>query len=388
MGTLRRARRMPARFPNPSALAAQAGVDRTILTAYLAEHYHITPAVWLERTRLTAAMRKLTAQQWRDAGERAGYPNADAFAKALKRHCGMTPETYARLSGRSQYVVELPRGYRADGVRALLGRDGDSRTQGVTTQGVWKSLAFRGAGLRLEIDFEANAARVTLASNGKRLPRAAAPASVEVVRRLLGLVAPRPSAQALKTGPWRQIPGTSASYYPALYAEPFEALTWAVVGQQINLKFAATLVRRLTDYFAGGNRFPLMPTPAQLAEADPGPLTKLQLSRAKADTLVRVSRGIVAGDLALDDLPRLGAPATRAALIRYKGIGPWTAEYLALRGYGFADCLPLGDAGLAAGVRAAFELDQRPSAATIAALAEPFAPYRSLATHFLWRSAL
>lgn len=386
--TVERARRAPAEFPNPSKLAAAAGVDGTRLKSWLAEHYHMTPRAWLERARLAAATSRLKGRGWRDTPDRVGYEREDTFISAFKRHHGMTPDAYAALRGRSEYLFELPRRYRPEGVLSLLGRDEGSRTQGLTPNGIWKNFAVKGVAVRLAIEFKGNAAQVALASKGDALPRESAWSSVEVVRRLLGLGAPRPSGRALKLDPWCRIPGTSEHHYPALYAEPFEALTWAIVGQQINLKFAATLIRRLTDHYTGSDALPLMPTPAQLAEADPAPLTKLQLSRAKAGTLVRVSRAIVAGDLALDELHHLGAPAARAALIHYKGIGPWTAEYLALRGFGFADCLPVGDAGLAAGVRTAFGLEARPAAGTIAALAKPFAPHRSLATHFFWRSAV
>lgn len=385
---LRQVAGKPDRFPAPAAMAKAAEVDPKTLAKFIAEHHHLSPRAWLERCRLAAAKRKLAGPQWRSAADSVGFESPDRLDRALQRDCGMTAEDYARLGGRTRYSLQLPRRYRPEGVRGLLGRDADSPTQGLTATGLWKNLLLVGKPVRLGIEFAAGAARVSLSSTHPRLPRDAARSSVEAARRLLGLGAARPGERALRARPWCQIPGTSTNFYPALYADPFEALTWAIVGQQINLKFAATLVRRLTAYFTKGDPLPLMPSPGQLAAAEPTELISLQLSRAKAATLVRISRGIVAGDIDLEALSYRGVPAAREALIHYKGIGPWTAEYLALRGFGFADCLPVGDAGLVAGVRSAFNLDERPSAATIAALAQPFAPYRSLATHFLWRSTL
>ena len=99
-------------------------------------------------------------------------------------------------------------------------------------------------------------------------------------------------------------------------------------------------------------------------------------------------RGITligASALELDALPGQGVPEMRRRLGALWGIGPWTTEYMLLRGYGYADVAPVGDSGLRQGLQRFFRLDQAPNDEKAAELMGKFAPYRSLATHHLWR---
>ena len=67
-------------------------------------------------------------------------------------------------------------------------------------------------------------------------------------------------------------------------------------------------------------------------------------------------------------------------------MGPWTTHYVLMRGCGFGDCVPLGDAGLTLALQRQFALERRPSVRETADAMAPFAPYRSLATFHLWAS--
>jgi 3-methyladenine DNA glycosylase/8-oxoguanine DNA glycosylase len=67
-----------------------------------------------------------------------------------------------------------------------------------------------------------------------------------------------------------------------------------------------------------------------------------------------------------------------------RGLGPWTVQYAFLRGVGFADCLPAGDAGLAQGL--ARLSGNRPKEPQVREIMTKFAPYRSLATYHVWAS--
>jgi AraC family transcriptional regulator of adaptative response / DNA-3-methyladenine glycosylase II len=111
-----------------------------------------------------------------------------------------------------------------------------------------------------------------------------------------------------------------------------------------------------------------------------------QLSRRKAEYLLDAARAIAAGDLPLDELARGPAPALERALLERRGIGPWTARYVMLRACGLADCVPVGDAGLAAALERFFALPARPGPEETEALMLPFAPHRSFATNHLWTS--
>ena len=69
-----------------------------------------------------------------------------------------------------------------------------------------------------------------------------------------------------------------------------------------------------------------------------------------------------------------------------RGLGVWSTQYILMRALERADCVPVGDSGLKAGLQRFFELAERPTPERTQALMEPFAPHRSLATFHLWKS--
>jgi 3-methyladenine DNA glycosylase/8-oxoguanine DNA glycosylase len=175
-----------------------------------------------------------------------------------------------------------------------------------------------------------------------------------------------------------------------LAATPFEALTWAIVGQQINVRFAVSLRRALVELAGravpGGGGLLVHPTPEAVAALEPAELTKLRFSRSKAEYLVGMARRVADGSLPLDALGQGSAQAAEAALKAVRGLGPWTARYTLLRGFGFADCAPVGDSGLGTGLQRFLGLAERPDAKETDRLMAAFAPHRSLATCHLWAS--
>jgi DNA-3-methyladenine glycosylase II len=69
-----------------------------------------------------------------------------------------------------------------------------------------------------------------------------------------------------------------------------------------------------------------------------------------------------------------------------RGIGPWTANYVLLRGAGHRDAFPIGDSGINRAVRALYGLERKPDVDYLTALGERWRPFRSLASFYLWRS--
>ena len=100
------------------------------------------------------------------------------------------------------------------------------------------------------------------------------------------------------------------------------------------------------------------------------------LTRRRADTILALARAVADGDLRLD--PGKDRSAVREALQALPGIGPWTAEYVALRALGDCDALPDSDLGLykAVGVSRPGELR---------AAAESWRPWRGYAALHLWQ---
>jgi AraC family transcriptional regulator, regulatory protein of adaptative response / DNA-3-methyladenine glycosylase II len=166
-------------------------------------------------------------------------------------------------------------------------------------------------------------------------------------------------------------------------ADPFEVAVRAVLGQQISVAGARTLAGRLTATF--GEPLPdaptgltrLVPRAERLAEAAPADIAGLGMPLARARTLVGLAQAVRAGDVVLQ--PVADVPAAVAELRRLPGIGPWTAEYIALRGLHWPDAFPASDAG----VRAALG---RADVATVTQRAEAWRPWRGYAVIHLWES--
>ncbi len=159
--------------------------------------------------------------------------------------------------------------------------------------------------------------------------------------------------------------------------DPFELTVRAIIGQQVTVKAATTITSRLVAHCGapietdapGLDR--LFPSPARIAEAPIAALAALGLPRARAETLQRVAHAVAVGDL---KLARGAVAAGRAGLAAIPGIGPWTIEYVALRGLGDPDAFPLGDSAL----RAAFDGD-------LTRAHERWRPWRAYAAARLWR---
>ena len=127
----------------------------------------------------------------------------------------------------------------------------------------------------------------------------------------------------------------------ALSASPYEALLWAIVGQQVNLSFAATCRARLVE-LAGidaGAGLLAHPEPEHLAAFEPEDLLPLKLSGRKAEYVVGTARALGSGSLDLDDLALCPVGVITRELLALRGLGPWTVRYQLMRGYGMADCV-------------------------------------------------
>jgi 3-methyladenine DNA glycosylase/8-oxoguanine DNA glycosylase len=172
-----------------------------------------------------------------------------------------------------------------------------------------------------------------------------------------------------------------------LTPEPWEALGWAIIGQQISLSVAVMLRRGLMEALGrphAGSGLRAFPAAETVAGADVELLRNLKFSASKAEYLLAAARAVVAGEVPIQTLRQLSARHAARLLGSVRGVGPWTIQYVFLRGAGFADCLPAGDAGLARGLEGVTGL--RPDAGGVKAAMERFAPFRSLAACHVWAS--
>ena len=167
-------------------------------------------------------------------------------------------------------------------------------------------------------------------------------------------------------------------------ASLFDMLVTAVIEQQISLAAArqirARLISRFGDEVEGE---PVFPAPETLAGAPLDELTECGLSHRKAEYVKGVSTEIVEGTLDLDELEKASSDEVRARIDALRGFGPWSAEYVLIRGLARADAVPVDDLGVRTVVGKLLGDGSRPTAAEAAALLAPLAPYRGLAAFYL-----
>lgn len=182
------------------------------------------------------------------------------------------------------------------------------------------------------------------------------------------------------TSPGMRLPGTF---------DPFELAVRAILGQQVTVKAARTLATRfvaalgtpISTPFADLNR--VFPRVAHIASLNPTAIAALGIVRQRAEAIVALAAAIAAG--AIDFRPTAEPTQTIERLCQIRGIGPWTAHYIAMRALAWPDAwLPndialqhaLGLPNTAAGAR------------TAQALADAWRPWRSYAVLHLWRGPL
>jgi DNA-3-methyladenine glycosylase II len=161
---------------------------------------------------------------------------------------------------------------------------------------------------------------------------------------------------------------------------PYESLIRAILYQQLAGPAAAAIERRFLGLF--GDR---IPESRELAIMTDEQLRTAGVSRQKAGYMRSLAEHFESGTLSDRHLRRASDETVIEHVTQVKGIGRWTADMLLLFCLGRPDVLPVGDLGVRASMRDAYGLDELPSPAQMEEIAEPWRPYRSAATWYLWR---
>lgn len=163
----------------------------------------------------------------------------------------------------------------------------------------------------------------------------------------------RPFYRAVKALPWLDaLAGRMRGIKPPRYPTLWEAIVNAVVFQQVSIHAASAILRRVVEALAepvehqGRRLYPFF-EPGSLLRADAERLRKLGLSVNKVQTLRAIAGVIDGGGLGEIGLAELPTEEAMARLMTLKGIGPWTAAVICLRGLGRLDVFPMDDSGVA-----------------------------------------
>lgn len=212
------------------------------------------------------------------------------------------------------------------------------------------------------------------------------PAVIRRTRRIFALDAP--VGEALEHLAGDPIIGALITARPGLRVpgafDAFEVSVRAIIGQQVSVAGASTIIGRLADRFGE----PLgstverpglsytFPAPESLAESD---LNGLGMPGARAQAIQRFASAVATGEIQLDGATTLERLVE--SITRVRGLGPWTAHYIALR-LGQRDAFPATDLGL----RHALERLSPGSSAGLDKLAQRWSPWRATAAIQLWNA--
>ncbi len=287
-----------------------------------------------------------------------------------------------------ELTLALPTGFRPEDILRFHRRDPEALSEDVTTTGLRKGLLWAGRPACLSLEFTPGVARARLLLDGP--PGAEAEAAFKaMLRRMLGLTQDIEAFEATYAG--HPVIGALVSRHRGLRVpvavHPFEALVWAIIGQQISVHAAISIRRRLikaTGLPHSGGLY-CHPDAPRLAEASLTTLRAAGLTAAKAATVKSVGVAVCEDRLPLERWTgELPATEASACLLAQRGIGPWTANYTLLRGYGWLDGSLHGDVAVRRSLQKLLGEAEKPDFARTEAWLAGFSPWRALLGAHLW----
>ncbi|HEY0767587.1 MAG TPA: AlkA N-terminal domain-containing protein [Steroidobacteraceae bacterium] len=376
------------------ALAARLGIGARHLLRLFGRHVGASPIAVAQTRRLHFAVCLLaeTKLPITQIAMAAGFGSCRRFNDAFRHTYGRSPRELRKTGRRSEVAgsaeeVVLRLAYRPpydwSHMRDFLAARAIAGVERVDARGYARTVPCEGGhalicvsalpgedALALRVTGAPPAALLQLASVARRVfDLAADPARIGVELATDPLVGP-----LVRERPGLRIPGAW---------DPFECTVRAVLGQQVSVAagrtFAARLVERAGVAICGGadGLTHLFPTAANLAGAN---LEALGITGARAATLHALARAVLERRIDFSAAPEELA----AAMAALPGIGPWTAQYVALRALGAPDALPTGDLVL----RRMAAPDQRSlSTRELEQRARHWQPWRGYAVVHLWRAA-
>ena len=161
----------------------------------------------------------------------------------------------------------------------------------------------------------------------------------------------------------------------------FGTLVNSIISQHISVAAAATIKARLVESFS-----PEPISPAGILTLEVEQLRELGVSRQKASYLLDLADKVDSGVVALDKIHLKQDQEIIQEMVQVKGIGPWTAQMFMMFSLARLDVLPVDDLGIKNAVKLHYELDELPDKSTIEKIAQPWRPYATIASWYLWRS--
>ncbi|MEM9689857.1 MAG: Ada metal-binding domain-containing protein [Pseudomonadota bacterium] len=370
------------------SLADRLGVTSRHLRRLFQQILGASPLAVAHTQRLHLAKRLIdqTRLPFSDIAVLSGFGSVRRFNDTFSRTYQRAPrELRKRRAPARDDGLELrlpfPRGYDADSLLGFLGSRAIPGVE-VVEQGVYRrALRLDGDIGLVEVGRLGDALSVRLIGlDTHRLV-----AVVQRVRSVFDLDAPMTDINDwLDRDPAIRLEGTPDVRVPGCW-DGFELAVRAVLGQQISVAAATTIAARIAERYGEAIDMPgsdsinrLFPTPRKLARAQ---FNNLGLVTSRINTIKAIARGVECGelDLAEDSDPQ----ALRESLTAIRGVGPWTAEYIAMRALKDPDAFPSSDLGLLKGMD--HHAGHRLKPKELEHHAEAWKPWRAYAALRLWR---
>lgn len=160
----------------------------------------------------------------------------------------------------------------------------------------------------------------------------------------------------------------------------FGTLVRAIIGQQISSKAAASIDAKLRTLTGDPH------TPKPLLAMGEAGLRSVGLSGVKARYVLNLAVAVDSGRVPLDRAHRWDDDEVVARLTSIKGVGVWTAEMFLIFSLARPDVFPVGDLGVRAAIRDRLGLPELPKPEVCRPLGEPWRPFRTVASWYLWKS--
>jgi AraC family transcriptional regulator of adaptative response / DNA-3-methyladenine glycosylase II len=372
-------------------LAARLGISERHVRRIFEARWGISPLQYLQTRRLLAAKQWLTDTRLpiSQVAELSGFTSLRRFNAAFAEHYRLEPRQLRKSGGTHGTSQVLKAAYRPPyDIAAMLGFfatrtiagvedvDLDSRAMARTV-----TLQHAGENLRgwVRMQFLPEDHTVTLA-----VSESLSNALAVVVPRLRDLLDLDADPMPINTCLASRFPDTLGMRVPGTW-DGFELAVRAILGQQITVQAARTLTQRLVARFGAAWPTPFpglyrsFPDARTLSGATAQDLGELGIVRQRQAAILVLARAVAGGELVLNSSAPV--PQTLAALQSIPGIGPWTANYIAMRALRWPDAFPAGDVALqsALGVR-----DAKHPALEAERASQAWKPWRSYAVLRAW----
>ena len=157
----------------------------------------------------------------------------------------------------------------------------------------------------------------------------------------------------------------------------FLSLVRTIIGQQLSINVASNIYNRFIDNY-GSQIYSLQ------SNVEVNDLKTLGLSKAKSETIIKLSYLINEENLNLTKIMKLPEQKAKDILCKIKGIGPWPVENFLLFSGKNQDICPINDLGIKKGIQIIYNLNELPSEKKVMEISSKWKPYRSLASRYLW----